>query len=160
MTVIIVENKNIPRNPLKKVKSLHDRVTSTKEHLSQTKAKEELGAEEFKLPDGELILVGDTGNNNVKAKVLPVHKTMHNGFIFQETKDKFLTMPKSISNVSQYYNECRIYHAGGILRVIKGDIITVFKTADKVFFRIGKSHKELEREFKEQELAKIGVVRY
>lgn len=119
MSVIIVQNKSIPRENKKKKRTgedIHREFATQNKHMSQTKAKELGMAEEFSLPNEEFIIVGDTtGNGNVKAKIFSKVEQPKIGFVYDEKGKRLLDLPKSISNVGSFVEEVRIYSSEGIV---------------------------------------------
>ena len=159
MSVIIVQNKNIP-NENKSNKSTRQKFDESRCHLSMAKAKEQLNMEEFVLPKEEFILVGDTtGNGNYKTKYFPEASEERIGIVYSEKDKKVLSLPKSISSVGFYIGEIRIYSTPGIIKKIHADEITVLKSNNKEYFRIGKTHKEIKQDMKRESLAKNGIYR-
>lgn len=159
MSVIIVQNKSIP-NDKKPQKSTRQKFDESRYHLSMTKAREQLDMEEFTLPKEEFILVGDTtGNGNFKTKYFPESSEERIGVIYSEKNRKVLTLPKSVSSIGFFTGEARIYSAPGIIKRVKAEAITILSAGNKVYFRIGKTHKQLKEEMKKDSLSKIGVYR-
>lgn len=163
MTVVIVQNKNIPREPSKKTvkrktgEDRHAEFSSKNHHMTITKAKEMGYARDVTIPSGEFVLVGDTtGEGNLKSKIFGDNHSIKDGFVYTEKDKHLLDLPKTVSNVGQFTGEVRMYSKDGVQSVVEGETITIFKTKDRLYFRVGKTHKQSEAEAR---LAKIGVYR-
>ena len=162
MSVIIIQNKNIPREPSSKKRKTneerHAEFSSKNHHMTVTKAKELGYAREVAIPSGEFVLVGDTtGEGNLKSKIFGEIHGIQSGIVYTEKDKHLLDLPKTVSNVGQFTGEVRMYSKNGVTKVVEGEIITIFKTKDRLYFRIGKTHKQSEEEEKRKELASQGI---
>lgn len=163
MAINIVVNRNlIGKNTGKKeIKkdSFRQKMASSERHIAYSKASQ-------KLLDGDLaIIVGRVNIESEKVKAVPVPfvtSEEHRLYYWNENEhpDTRIGMPKNIQSLTPFVGPVRVYTNSGLILTVQAeehDQISVFRTENLLFIRVGEPMNQIIREKKSKQLAQMGI---